>query len=747
MLKIFETHPVQYHAPVYRAAAQDFGVPLKVFYGADFSVRGYQDQEFGAAVKWDVDLTSGYAHEFLSDALTLKPKNYGEVSGQGVRQALRATPTTAVMALGYNSVFDRAVWRAQLGSGAPLLLRAEANDNAQARSKLKTALRDSALRLLYQRVSGALYIGQQAKAHYLRLGISATRLEFSPYCVDVGRLDIASINAARAKVRAELGLSNDDQLALFSGKLSLRKGMREWLAACLQLPGSARQRLVLGFVGAGELEQELRAGLATAGAPRAHFFGFKNQSEISEIYAASDFGVLPSISGETWGLVVNESLHHGRPVLVSERIGSAADLIVDGVTGWQVTPTPEALSQACLRMMQLLQEPATFARCQAQVSNYSVQAAAAGIARAYARLGKAEKSSHSTISLTKTTAPTATPNTNHNAADFAALGPICVAGVFSGTGVAGALAWALRQQGLSCTEVDYRSAFRKGIRQSLQYRWNRQPLDLERFSQTLRMHCLEHDVRVLICTGIFPMRASVAEQLRDAGVKIVNFLTDDPWNPGFSNSYFLPGLAFHHTVFTPRHANFAQLQAAGAPRVEYLPFGFDERFFHPDPTQQEGALDLLFVGGCDADRAQLLKPVAQANLNLALYGGFWDRYPHFRPFAQGLTDPQTLFAQTLAAKVCLILVRRANRDGHVMRSFEAAACGGCLLVEHTADHEAIFGADGESVRYFWRDDEILPKLKELLADAPQRARLRQAVLARMQGQSYQARVRSMLRVL
>jgi glycosyltransferase involved in cell wall biosynthesis len=747
MLKIFETHPVQYHAPVYRAAAQDFGVPLKVFYGADFSVRGYQDQEFGAAVKWDVDLTSGYAHEFLSDTLTLKPKNYGEVTGYGVRQALRAAPTTAVMALGYNSVFDRAVWRAQLGSGVPLFLRAEANDSAQARSKLKATLRDSALYLLYQRVSSALYIGQQAKAHYLRLGIKAARLEFSPYCVDVGEVNIASIDKARAKVRAELSLSNNDQLALFSGKLSIRKGMREWLAACQRLPESARQRLVLGFVGAGELEQELRAGLAIPGAPRAHFFGFKNQSEISAIYAASDFGVLPSISGETWGLVVNESLHHGRPVLVSERIGSAADLILNGVTGWQVEPTPDALMQACLRMMQLAQDPATFARCQSQVSNYSIQAAAAGIARAYARCKEKKESLKTSISLANSTALLTTANTDRAQTDFAALGPICVAGVFSGTGVAGSLAWALRQQGLSCTEVDYRSAFRKGIRQSLQYRWNRQPLDLERFSQSLRMHCMEHGVRLLICTGIFPMRASVAEQLRDAGVKIVNFLTDDPWNPGFSNRYFLPGLAFHHTVFTPRHANFAQLQQAGAPRVEYLPFGYDERFFHPDPTQQEGALDLLFVGGCDADRAQLLKPIAQAHLNLALYGGFWDRYPHFRPYAQGLTDPQTLFAQTLAAKVCLILVRRANRDGHVMRSFEAAACGGCLLVEHTADHEEIFGADGESVRYFWRDDEILPKLKELLSDAPLRARLRQAVLGRMQGQSYQARVERMLRAL
>ena len=85
-LYIFESHPVQYHAPVYRCASLEFGVPLKVYYGGDFSVRGYQDQEFGAAVKWDVDLLGGYEHASLCQELPTKPQNYAEVSGAGIAQ-------------------------------------------------------------------------------------------------------------------------------------------------------------------------------------------------------------------------------------------------------------------------------------------------------------------------------------------------------------------------------------------------------------------------------------------------------------------------------------------------------------------------------------------------------------------------------------------------------------------------------------------------------------------------------------
>src|SRR5690606_24227768 len=63
------------------------------------------------------------------------------------------------------------------------------------------------------------------------------------------------------------------------------------------------------------------------------FSGFLNQSEITAAYAASDCLLLPSDSGETWGLVVNEAMACGLPALVSDQVGCAVDLVTPGVTG------------------------------------------------------------------------------------------------------------------------------------------------------------------------------------------------------------------------------------------------------------------------------------------------------------------------------------------------------------------------------------------------------------------------------
>ena len=64
-LVVVETHPVQYHAPVYRELGR-LGVPVTAIYGSDFSVAGYTDPEFQTHFAWDTDLLSGYRSVFVS---------------------------------------------------------------------------------------------------------------------------------------------------------------------------------------------------------------------------------------------------------------------------------------------------------------------------------------------------------------------------------------------------------------------------------------------------------------------------------------------------------------------------------------------------------------------------------------------------------------------------------------------------------------------------------------------------------
>jgi spore maturation protein CgeB len=79
------------------------------------------------------------------------------------------------------------------------------------------------------------------------------------------------------------------------------------------------------------------------------------------------------------------------------------------------------------------------------------------------------------------------------------------------------------------------------------------------------------------------------------------------------------------------------------------------------------------------------------------------------------------------AKISLCLVRRANRDGHVMRTFEAAVSGACMLVEYTDEHREIFGHDGDCVLFFKNFSDLVARAKWLINHPEERIRLRKAV--------------------
>jgi spore maturation protein CgeB len=181
--------------------------------------------------------------------------------------------------------------------------------------------------------------------------------------------------------------------------------------------------------------------------------------------------------------------------------------------------------------------------------------------------------------------------------------------------------------------------------------------------------------------------------------------------------WHLRALPEYDTVFTPRRANIGDLRALGCRDVRYLPFGYDETLCRPPERPLDGARpDVLFVGGADPDRVEFMAEFIRVGPRVTLVGSYWERYGATRDFTLGQKPPEEVAALTAAAKVNLCLVRRANRDGHVMRSYEMAAIGACMLVEDTEEHRDIFGPDGEAVTYFRSPGEAAQQSRALLAD-------------------------------
>ncbi|MDX2150557.1 MAG: glycosyltransferase family 4 protein [Bryobacteraceae bacterium] len=388
MLLVIETHPVQYHAPVYRAVEQHHGIPVTVLYGSDFSVRGYADQEFSTFFAWDTDLLGGYTPRFLSEVSRGGAGSYETVDGAGLEAALRGLRPGAVLLPGYSGRMYRRALLATRRMGCPLLFRAETADHAVQRGPLKRAVRDGALRLLYRRFARLLFIGERSRRHYERLGCPEEKLVFSPYCVDTtpfrGGEDCRE--SERSAGRAELGVDETRTVVLLPAKISYRKGPDLLVEAARRLPLEVRDRLVLVFLGDGELRERL-AGEAAALGVEARWPGFRNQSQLSRYYHAADLTALPSRHGETWGLVVNESLHHGVPCVVSDAVGCAPDLIQPGETGEVFEAGgAEALARALDRALGWIGGREVRESCRRRVEGFSVAAAAAGVARAYGQV-------------------------------------------------------------------------------------------------------------------------------------------------------------------------------------------------------------------------------------------------------------------------------------------------------------------------------------------------------------------------
>lgn len=385
-LAIIETHPVQYHAPVYRAVAEKFGIPVKAIYGSDFSVRGYLDREFGSSFAWDVDLTGGMETEFLARAASGGAASLEEVSAKGLGAALDAARPSAVLVTGYQPAFYlAALWEAKRRR-LPVLFRAETTDHARARSSLKSFARDFALRRLYGMCARVLPIGMRSREHYCRLGAPDWKMIASPYCVSTlpFRCEERDRDRLRGEMRRELDLAPGDFGVIFSGKLSARKGVHALTAAVKALPEALRRKVALLFLGAGQERNALEETCAKTPAVRARFIGFRNQTELSPYYHAADLLCLPSIELETWGLVVNEALHHGLPCVVSDAVGCADDLIEPGVTG-EIAAAGDAasLAGAMEKAARLTGDGAVRAQCREKIAGYSVERAAEGIAQAY----------------------------------------------------------------------------------------------------------------------------------------------------------------------------------------------------------------------------------------------------------------------------------------------------------------------------------------------------------------------------
>ena len=325
---LFATHPVQYHVPWFQQLAVVPELDLKVFFGL-LPDAAQQGVGFGVGFQWDIPLLDGYRWELLPNAAkTPSLGAFGGCDTPEVGRVLRDWRPDAALLTGWQSRMLVQAWWACVRLGIPRIIRGESNHLAP-----RPAWKQFGHRLWLKGFDRFLAIGQANRAFYREAGIPAGRIHDCPYFIDNQRFATAAaeLRSRRAELRRDWGIPAEAVCFLFSGKLIPKKHPLDLLRALGQAVRSGARAHAL-MVGSGELLEPARALVERERLP-VTFAGFLNQSEIVRAYVAADCLVLPSDTGETWGLVVNEAMACGLPALVSDQVGCGPDLILEGETG------------------------------------------------------------------------------------------------------------------------------------------------------------------------------------------------------------------------------------------------------------------------------------------------------------------------------------------------------------------------------------------------------------------------------
>ena len=380
-LAFLTSHPIQYQAPLFRALARENGVEFRVYFESDSGVSPTHDPEFGRTIQWDVPLLDGYDHVFLPN-IARHPgveRFAGLLNPTIATELIRFRPDVIVVH-GYAHATEHIAMIVARLLGTPVLITGDSNLLRQ-RSLVRRAAKRLASIYLKGLVAGALAVGSHSREYFLHYGFRPEHLFLAPYAVDN---DFFQSRAGDARTlasrwRKEMGLDSETPVVGFAGKLIPVKACRDLIHA---FEHGAPSDAALVIVGDGPLRGELEAQAGRLPHRRIFFRGFVNQREMPAAYALCNVFALPSMA-ESWGLAINEAMNLAKPVIVSDAVGCAPDL-VGPENGW-VFPAQDVgrlaaiIAEACADPSRLA---AMGAASLARINRWGIRETAAGIVNA-----------------------------------------------------------------------------------------------------------------------------------------------------------------------------------------------------------------------------------------------------------------------------------------------------------------------------------------------------------------------------
>lgn len=202
-------------------------------------------------------------------------------------------------------------------------------------------------RLLVSQASGWISSGRQTTIYLMHYGAKEKGMHLYPF-TSLWEKDISAAiadEAERKQLRRELNMP-EEKILLYVGRYDPKKGMEDLLYSTPEIDADAG----IYFIG-GEPTETHKAFCEEKDLKNVHFVGFRKKEELARYYRAADLLVLPTWS-DVWGLVINEAMAQGLPVVTTDQCVAGLELVEDGINGY-IVPARDctALTEAVNRVL------------------------------------------------------------------------------------------------------------------------------------------------------------------------------------------------------------------------------------------------------------------------------------------------------------------------------------------------------------------------------------------------------------
>ena len=230
---------------------------------------------------------------------------------------------------------------------------------------------------------GSVVPGKDSFAYVRSYGMPEENIFIAPNAVDNDLFARGAETAQKNAIALRHALQLPSRYFLFVGRLVPEKGVFDLLEAYGTLAPQLRKEIGLVFVGDGISKTDLVRRVLTTAPGDVWFAGFVQREELVNYYGLAEVFVFPTHS-DTWGLVVNEAMACGLPIISSSVAGCVADLVEEHWNGRIVVQrNPRELARAMAELASSANVRATMGqRSRQRILQNSPEACAEGIAKA-----------------------------------------------------------------------------------------------------------------------------------------------------------------------------------------------------------------------------------------------------------------------------------------------------------------------------------------------------------------------------